>query len=346
VLYVAAIALAPRRGRVVLATAATAIAIQLIPLAGPLLLSTDVYAYWDYGRLAAVHDVNPYETRPSAFPGDPAYQLMGSDWQEKRTVYGPVWTLVSEGHARVVETSADGAQFLYRALAAIALCAIIALIAWRTRSAAPTIFVGFNPLLALHFGGGGHNDALMALALVGAVLFAKAGRREAEGATWALAASIKIVPLVLLPLRLLEARRRNAFGYRGLFAAAAVISLFAFARYGLHWLTIFTPVANQLRSSSSLGIPYWAGKAGIPESAARLALLLAFAASYVWLAVRAAQGRAYLALGTGLLLLATSWLQPWYAIWAVPLAALEDDWRARALAVVLTGYFLRDALPV
>ena len=162
-----------------------------------------------------------------------------------------------------------------------------------------------------------------------------------------LAASVKLIPVVLLPLRLLEARaRRVAFGYRGFLAAAAAVALVAFARYGWQWLTIFTPVANQLRSSSSLGLPYWADKAGIPEGAARLGLLIAFAAAYVWLLVLAAHGRAHLALATGLLLLATSWLQPWYAVWAVPLAALEDDWMARVLAVALTGYFMRDALPL
>jgi len=39
-------------------------------------------------------------------------------------------------------------------------------------------------------------------------VLAAAGRRQAEGAAWALAASVKVVPLVFLPLRLLEQRRR------------------------------------------------------------------------------------------------------------------------------------------
>jgi hypothetical protein len=331
----------------VVAVGAVAIAIQLIPLAAPLLLSTDAYSYWDYGRLAAVHGANPYETTPSQFPTDPAYKLMGSDWQHKRTVYGPAFTLISEGQAHLAGKSPDRAALLFRVLAALAMCAIVALVAWRTRSALATIFVGWNPLLPLHFAGGGHNDALMAVALVGAVLLAASGRRQAEGAAWVVAAAVKIVPLVFLPLRLIEAHsRRQPFGYRGLAGAAAIVAAAAFARYGWHWLTIFTPVANQLRSSSSLGLPYWAGKAGIPEGAARLALLLAFVVAYVWLIIRAARGRAHLALAAGLLLLATAWLQPWYAVWAVPLAALDDDWRPRLLAVALSAYFLRDALPI
>jgi hypothetical protein len=343
-LYLVALVLTYKHRNTVVATATIALSIQLIPLAGPLLLSTDVYSYWNYGRLAAVHSVNPYETLPSAFPSDPSYKLMGSDWQNKRTVYGPLFTSGSEVHAHVVGDSSLWTQRLYRLVAAAALVVIVVLIAWRTRSAFATVFVGWNPLLALHFAGGGHNDALMALGLVGAVLLAAAGRREAEGAAWVLASAVKIVPLVLLPLRLLEARR--SFGYRGLFATAAVVAVSAFVLYDWHWLTIFTPVANQLRSSSSLGLPYWAAKIGIPEGIARLALLVAFAVAYVALAIRAARGHAELALATCLLLLATSWLQPWYAVSAVALAALDSDWRPRVLAVLLSAYFLRDTLPI
>ena len=51
-------------------------------------------------------------------------------------------------------------------------------------------------------------------------------------------------------------------------------------------------------------------------------------------------------LAAALLLLATSWLQPWYAVWAVPLAAVEEDQLARVLTVAICAYFLRDALPV
>ena len=74
--------------------------------------------------------------------------------------------------------------------------------------------------------------------------------------------------------------------------------------------------------------------------------MLAFVVAYAWLAWQAWRGRARLALASCLLLLATSWLQPWYAIWALPLAAIEEDTLARVLAVALSAYFLRDAIPI
>ena len=58
---------------------AVAAAVQLAPLAAPLLLSTDAYTYWDYGRIGAVHGANPYADKPSAFPDDPAYERMGAE---------------------------------------------------------------------------------------------------------------------------------------------------------------------------------------------------------------------------------------------------------------------------
>ena len=48
-----------RRGARFGAVFALACAIQLAPLAAPLLISTDAWTYWDYGRIAAVHDANP-----------------------------------------------------------------------------------------------------------------------------------------------------------------------------------------------------------------------------------------------------------------------------------------------
>jgi hypothetical protein len=341
VLYVAGILLLRRAGNVA-AVLALATAIQLAPLAAPLLLSTDVYSYWDYGRLPAVHGANPYSVRPSRFPSDPAYRLMGKDWQQKRSVYGPAFTLASEGHAKVADRSRTAAEILFRIAAALAVVgtAVGAAVA-APRRAFAAAFVGWNPLLALHFAGGGHNDALLALFVAAA--FAVSAR--AAGVLWVLAAAVKVVALVFLPLRLLERRARGApIGWRGFLFGALAVAVVATIAYGYHWLTIFTPVANQLRTTSSLGLPYWLGKAGVPERVARDALLLGFALAYVWLLVGAWRGRARIALAAALLLLATSWLQPWYAIWAVPLAAIEEDQLARVLTVAICGYFLRDAM--
>jgi hypothetical protein len=40
------------------------------------------------------------------------------------------------------------------------------------------------------------------------------------------------------------------------------------------------------------------------------------------------------------------WLNPWYAVWGVSLAAPEEDSTAHIGAVLLTGLLLHDALPL
>jgi hypothetical protein len=344
VLYVAGLAFLRRCRAPLAAVLALAAAIQLAPLAAPLLLSTDAYSYWDYGRVAAVHHENPYADRPSRFPRDPAYRRMGRDWQHKRSVYGPVFTLGSEGVAHAARDSPRSATRAFRiaaALAAVGLAALAAL--WGSFAAA---FVGWSPLLAVHFAGGGHNDVLMMLFVLAALASARTGRYRWAGAAWVGALAIKITALVFLPLRALEARRSGRPVSHVSFAvAAAAVALVASLRYGPHWLGVLSPVANQLHSTSSLGLPYWGDKLGFPERYARDGLLVAFALFYLWLLWEAWRGRARLGLAACGLLLATSWLQPWYAVWAVPLAAVEEDTLARLLALGLSAYFLHDALP-
>jgi hypothetical protein len=333
------------RTRVVLLIAA---AIQLAPLAGPVLLSTDVYTYWDYGRLAAVHGANPYEDEPSRYPADPAYSRMGAEWRDTTSVYGPGFTLASEAHAAVVGESPGAAAWLYKTLGAIAMLVLTVLAArLGARPAFAAAFVGWNPLLALHFAGGGHNDAWMMALLLAALALAAAGRRHWAGVAWAASIAVKWLPIVFLPLRALEARAtRRRLGHLGFAVAATVIATAAFVRYGTAWLGAFGPLADNLRDQARYSIPNRLAQLGVPESAAATLVAVLFAAAYVWLLYQAWRGRARLALCAGLLLLATPWLVPWYAVWAVPLAAVEEDPPAQWLALGVSAYLLRDAVPL
>jgi hypothetical protein len=342
VLYLAGLALVSRSTSLA-AVIAVAVVIQLVPLAAPLLLSTDAYSYWDYGRIAAVHHGNPFADRPSRWPDDPAYRRMGADWRERTSVYGPAFTLAAEGDARIAGDSSRVATLLFRLLAAAGMLALVAAtVVVSNGSAFAVAFVGWNPLLALHFAGGGHNDALMAVLVV----LALSGLWE--GAAWVAAIAVKPIAAVFLPLRVVEALRRGNLGrlVAGLVPAAAVIALAASLRYGSAWLHLLSPLTNQLRQTSSLGLPYWLDRVGVPERDARVVLVILFGLFYLWLLREAWRGaRPRFALCAVSLLLTTSWLQPWYAVWAVPLAALETDRVARLGALALTGYFLWDTIP-
>jgi hypothetical protein len=325
-----------------------AVLIQVTPLAGPVLLSTDVYTYWARGRVGAVNGSDPYTTAPSAFPGDPALPRMGRDWRDRPTGYGPAFTLLSEGHAAAVGSSPAAAAWAYRAIAAASMLAIVGLSAVLARRRVLAVaFVGWNPLLAVHFAGGGHNDAVMIALVLGALALARGRHPALAGAAWASAIALKWVPAMFLPLRALEARREGRrVSHLGFAAAAAVVAGVATWRYGDDWLRSFGNFSGQLGRTTSVSPARWLTGLGLSEDAAIALLIALFAAAYLWLLYEAWRGRARLALCACLLLLTTAWLVPWYAVWAVPLAAIEDDRPARLLALGLSAYLLRAAVPL
>jgi hypothetical protein len=76
------------------------------------------------------------------------------------------------------------------------------------------------------------------------------------------------------------------------------------------------------------------------------AFAAAYAVAYAWLLRAAWRGRARLGLAAALLLLAVPYLAPWYAAWAIPLAAADDDEPAALLCVGLTFYLLPQTVPI
>jgi hypothetical protein len=330
------------------AVAALAVGIQLAPLGAPLLLSTDAWTYWDYGRIAAVHGGDPYVDPPEAFPDDPAFRHVGADWRDETSVYGPAFTLASEPLALAAGRSADAAAWLYKALAAAGILAAAALAARLSpRPAFAAAFVGWNPLLAVHFAGGGHNDAWMIALVVGALALGASGRRQLAGVAWALAIFVKWVPLLLLPLRALEARARGRrVGHLGFALAAAAVVAVATLRYGPDWLRALGPLARNANQETAFAVPHRLTQIGLSREAAWALVGAAFVAAYVWLVREALRGRARLGLAAGLALLAVPYLAPWYTAWTVPLAAAEDDRTAQLLALGLTAYLLRQTVPL
>jgi glycosyl transferase family 87 len=346
--YLVGLLAVARRGASLRAAAALAAAIQLVPLAAPLLLSTDAWTYWDYGRIAAVHDANPYRDPPAEFPDDPAFPYLGADWRDTTSVYGPAFTLASEPLALAAGESEDAAAWIYKTLAALAVLAATALAAWLSpRRAFACAFAGWNPLLAFHFAGGGHNDAWMVALVLAALALSSVGRPAWAGAAWALAVLVKWVPLVFLPLRALEARRTGRpVDHLGFAFAAAVVVVLATARYGLGWLEAFGPLARNANTETSYALPHRLQELGVPRMAAIGVFVLAFAAAYAYLVREALRGRARLGLAACALMLVAPWLVVWYVVWAVPLAAAEDDRTAQLLALALCAYLLPQTIPI
>lgn len=291
--YLLGLALLRRRPARLAAVLVLAVLIQLAPLPAPLLLSQDAGAYWDYGRIAAVDGGNPYSQPPSSFRFDPAYRMVAGGWRGTTSVYGPLFTIGSEGVALGAGRSARTATWLYKALAAagcIVLAGLAAALSRRRAFAAAA--VGWNPLLAIVFAGGGHNDVWMMVPLLGALLLEARGRRQLGGALWALAAAVKWIPLVLLPIRAAERRRERRFGYLGFAAAAVALVAVSSVLYGDEWLRAFLPLTKNFASGSRDSVERLLRFVGASRSTLTWVLAGGFAAAYVaLLAWRAAAAR-------------------------------------------------------
>ena len=341
-LYVAGIWLARGGAYSIRVAVAVAVTVQVIALAAPLLLSKDVYGYWADARVAIIHHANPYRVAPSAYPGDPAYGYVSEIWRGDTALYGPAWEALGTVPAAAVGSSADHAQLAYRALAVLGVLAALLVVVRRTRNAAAVALLGWSPVVALHYAGGGHNDAWMTALLVFAVA---APAAASGGIAWSVASAFKPVPAVLLPLHL-AARRFHAprRWWVGLVAAALVVAGLSTAAFGTHWIAAAAEGAHQ---SSPLGGVHWLTQLGLRHRYAVALGGLVFLAVYVVL-LRSAwrTGRARLSLAATALCLTSSLLRPWYALWPLALAAVEVDELAAVAAIALSAYVLfADAVP-
>ena len=312
-----------------------AVIVQAVPLGAPLLLSKDAYLYWGEERVFAVHHANPYVATPSQYPSDPSTPWVSESWRSEPTPYGPAWTLAAAPAAATGSRLA--AELAYRVIALVALLGCLLVIARRTRSAAAVAFLGWSPLLALHYAGGGHSDALMMLFTVGAIALGTSS--AGGGALWPVASAFKPFPPVLLPLEL--ARRRLAVGNRwwtGLVVSAVAVFAIAIGLFGTHWIRQATTGAHQ---TSPLGGVHWLTEAGVAHRVAVVVAGLVFVAVYLVLLRNAWRtGRGRFSLAATALCLTSSLLRPWYALWPVALAALEEDALAGVTAYALSAYLL------
>jgi hypothetical protein len=346
--YLAALVFLRRGGGALRPVLAVALAIQLVPLAAPLLLSSDAWTYWAYGRIAAVEHGNPYTDPPSSFPEHQAYAAMGQRWRDTTTVYGPAFTLASEGAALAAGESEDAAAWTYKALAAAAAAATVLLAARvARRRALAAAFVGWNPLLAVHLAGAGHNDAWVGALLLAALALTAARRFQVAGALWALATAVKWVPLVFFALVVVQARAlRRPSGLLGFALATLAVGVAATWRYGLDWLGAVVPLLENAELQTSYSLPHRLEQLGLSEAGALALALAVFAGGLVLLVREAARGRVMLSRAAVLVLLTTPYLAVWYLGWAVPLAAADEDRWGRLGCLALCAYLLPQTIPL
>jgi hypothetical protein len=354
------------RGRVPLAAVAlVVVAAHVLLLFLPLLFSRDVYSYAYYGRIAAVYDGNPYVETPLDHPEDLLWRYVGPKWVDTPAVYGPAWTALSAGLAEVLPRPVDHV-LAYRWLAvgaSLATCAAIVLVARRLRpdrTAFALAAFGANPVVLFHSVASGHNDLLVALAVVGALGFVVWRHPLAAVVVLALGTLVKAtaaLPLLLLLVwvvasRPAEGRRRALLVHGG----AAVLIALAFA---VPYLQLRDPSLGMVQLSTHEGwlapsavfgrVLDWLsfGTLGwVVRLVFGLVLLAAVAAlaREVWRRSTAGSPLDPFELGAAwgwvlvLLALLGPVLLPWYVVWALPIAWLLP--RIPRTTLLVTGALL------
>lgn len=296
----------------------------------PLPASDDVLRYVWEGR-ALLDGVNPYVVAPGAATGV-NHPGVGS-------IYPPV-ALAFEALGTWLGPSAFCQKLVFTGLDAGTVLLLLGIPAARDRVHA----YAWNPLVVVAFAHEGHNDSLMIFLSVLAWWLVERGRLTTAGAALAgvaLAGAClaKFAAIFFVPV---FARR---LGTRGMIALAVVLagacaglreSLPAFQTnltyFGeMHFASSLYPVLSTALAS-----------VGEPGRAARAARWLLGAGAAAFALSRARRGSlpAGAAAASGVLLLCSPTVHPWYLTWSLPFAAAARSvWLLVWSATALLGYF-------
>lgn len=321
-----------------------ALAMRLIPLLGPPLLSSDVYRYvWD-GRVQAA-GINSYRYHPAdpalAFLRDRAVYPNINRAIEAPTIYPPA----AQGLFRLtaaVSPGVTGMKIVMVVAEGIAGAFLLALLRRAGLPAARLAIYAWAPLPVWEFAGDGHVDAA-SLAWIGAALLAAAtGRQALAGVALAGGGLTKVLPLAIAPA--LWRQRDRGWDWRLPLAAVVAIAVAYLPYIGVGWRVLgYLPGYGAeeglengagvlwLRLVALAGqLPRWVGLAWFVLAGAAL---LALAAWVAWRPTPADGAGRTRALGRRALLLAGATMlavtphYAWYLCWIAYLAALcAEPW--------------------
>jgi hypothetical protein len=189
------------------------------------------------------------------------------------------------------------------------------------------------------------------LATIRAWLLPLSAAQMAGGAAFVVAAGIKASGAVLIPVVLAGVLRRpRAFMQvaLGMFAGLVVVAVVSLAAFGLHTPDLSTQ--GSLVTSESvpnlIGLALGLGGESNELRKVMVALLILAVLACCWQAWRRDDAITPSGWASVALLLALSWVLPWYVLWVLPLAALSGSRRLRTASLVLGAYLIIAWAPV
>ena len=326
------------------------LALHLVFVIAPPLLSSDLFNYVGYARLQTVHGLNPYVHPLSAAPIDPSYVYVG--WPLNTTAYGPLFTIATLPLGWLSFPAGVWALKVASGLASLACVWLVWACATRLgRPALPAaLFFGLNPVVLGYAVGGAHNDLLMLAAALGGI-YLLLGARESGMAALVGAVAVKSSSVVLLPFALLGSRRPARALIWGV-AAAVVVGAVTLIAFGTHISSLIHVLQRDARLETPNDIPGMINDAlGLGLSNHRLGGIgmLVLLPTVALLLLRTWRGGDWLenaGWATCAVLVTTTWFLPWYLIWYLPLAAFAVRPYQRFTALALTALAIGFQLPL
>lgn len=332
------------RGCISMRTAlyAAGVVVGLVVVFFPPSLSGDVFGYVAYGRLPGLHGMNPYMHGRQALAAahDPSAAFLVWDTP---LPYGPVWVMMASAVGALSPViglwgellaykAIAGASVLLGALAAGRLAKLR-----RSSCAAATIAIALNPLLVIEGPGSGHNDGLMAAAMIWAGLLSARRQPFASALALGLAVAIKPIALAAVPLLAAEQWLRDSGGHRFVRTGASLMlallpTLVLSFLFGGPALLLQAVV---VRATSHSGHPHWViGTVFIGAALLSLWQLrreVTYGTAAAWL-------DAWVPVALAIALVAMPVSFPWYLSWALMPALTQPD--RRHVSAITTASFV------
>jgi alpha-1,6-mannosyltransferase len=326
------------------------VAIVLRIVALPIEPGDDFWRYQWEGKVQQA-GYNPYLQAPD----DPVLA-------EERAQF-PNWYKINHRHFSAIYP--PGAQLIFAALAGIsdhplfyklvftaadlATAAVLLLMLPRANRFADAAWYAWNPLVVYSFAGSAHFDSLMVLPMLGGVLLLmRFERAEDDRTRWMLAIgaaalfgiaiSVKLIPVLLLPLCVFALRSR-AVALALALAIPAVLSLW----YGWPGVAIWDTLRSFAHVTRLNDLFWWIVEETVWPNPRQKnyrynVVIIAVVCLVSLLFWRNWKRGMFWVLGVALIL--TPVLHPWYLTWILPFAAWRRVLPWQVLSVTLFAYFL------
>jgi hypothetical protein len=284
--------------------------------------STDIFDYFFRSRMFLVYDANPYLNLPNQYKGDQFLRYIG--WPNAPSAYGPLWEYLSALLVWAAGSSLLTSVLLYKLLSAVThlVCGALieTLIEARSLKTLGAYLWLLNPLALWELVAVGHNDGLMVLALLLALLAVRSNLHWLAILALTGGALVKFLPAIFLPLVVLDWMRQQPT-----WRERSLRGLGAFLLVALPTMVLYAPYWDLPATWSQLGVAdklaaVWNGRNTTLRNLA--AVGLGWQAWHVWFR-RRPLAAAFLGLLLWYVLGSSQWFQPWYILWILAIATLR-----------------------